>query len=116
MFLKGLFEGLIFGAAYIRRGLCTEGNWRFKVDWASLILGRLKENLPFFLYFTLYLRVISNTTPPPGSLYSEGRFNGGFFALRVWGGLYLEGLIHGGVYFRNFTVFVKVELYKTEHL
>ena len=64
MFLKGLFEELIFGAAYIRRGLCTEGNWRFKVDWASLILGRLKENLPFFLYFTLYLRVISNTTPP----------------------------------------------------
>ena len=31
-----------------------------------------------------------------GGLYSEGRFNGGFFALRVWGGLYLEGLINGG--------------------
>ena len=24
--------------------------------------------------------------------------------LPVWGGLYLEGLIHGGAYFRNFTV------------
>ena len=41
----------------------------------------------------------------------EGRFNGGFFALPVWrglylgGGLYLEGLIHGGAYFLNFTVF-----------
>ena len=34
----------------------------------------------------------------------EGRFNGGFFALRVLGGLYLEGLISGGAYFRNFTV------------
>ena len=34
----------------------------------------------------------------------EGRFNGGFFALPVWGGLYLEGLIQGGAYFRNFTV------------
>ena len=24
--------------------------------------------------------------------------------LSVWGGLYLEGLIHEGAYFRNFTV------------
>ena len=36
----------------------------------------------------------------PGGLYSEGRFNGGFFALRSWGayiwrGLYIEGLIFG---------------------
>ena len=37
---------------------------------------------------------------PPGGLYSEGRFNGGFFALRFWGAyiwrvLYMEGLIFG---------------------
>ena len=37
-------------------------------------------------------------------LYLEGRFNGGFFALQDLGGLYLEGLIYGGAYFRNFTV------------
>ena len=35
-----------------------------------------------------------------GGLYSEGRFNGGFLALPVWGayiwrGLYMEGLIFG---------------------
>ena len=35
---------------------------------------------------------------PPGGLYSEGRFNRGFFALQVWGAyiwrdLYTEGLI-----------------------
>ena len=35
-----------------------------------------------------------------GGLYLEGRFNGGVFALRVWGasiwrGLYMEGLIFG---------------------
>ena len=30
----------------------------------------------------------------------EGRYNGGFFALQVWG-----GLIFGGTYFRNFTVY-----------
>ena len=34
----------------------------------------------------------------------EGRFNGGFFCVTSLGGLYLEGLIHGGAYFRNFTV------------
>ena len=34
----------------------------------------------------------------------EGQFNRGSFALPVWGGLYLEGLIHRGAYFWNFTV------------
>ena len=39
-------------------------------------------------------------------LFLEGRFkvNRGVFALRVWGGLYLEGLIHGGTYFQDFTI------------
>ena len=34
-----IFEGLIFGGAYIRRDVSTEGNFRFKIDWASLIVG-----------------------------------------------------------------------------
>ena len=91
------------------RGLCTEGNLRFKIDWARLIFGK---KFTVFLFFTLYYRTISKYKPPPpvggGSLCLEGRFKGRFFALRVWGGLYLEyifgGLIHGGAYFRNFTV------------
>ena len=71
-----------------------EGNLRLKIDWASLILGR---KFTVFLCFTLYLRAISKYKPP-GGLYLEGRFNGGFFALRVWGAyiwrdLYMEGLI-----------------------
>ena len=46
------------------------------------------------LYFSLYLRAISKYRPP-GGLYSEGRFNGGFFALQVrgaytWRGLFSE--------------------------
>ena len=39
-FSKALFEGLIFGGVYIRRGLSMEGNLRFKIYWASLIVGR----------------------------------------------------------------------------
>ena len=76
-----------------------EGNLRFKIDWASLIVGR---KFTVFALFTLYLRAISKYKPlgggRGGSLYLEERFNRGFFALRVWGayiwtGLYLEGLI-----------------------
>ena len=47
-FSKALFEELIFGGAYIRRGLSMEGYLRFKIDWASLIVGR---NLAVFASF-----------------------------------------------------------------
>ena len=73
---------------------------RFKIDWASLITG---SKFTVLLCFTLYLRTIFQVQAP-GGLYLEGRFNGGFFALRVLGGQNLERLIHGGAYFRNFTV------------
>ena len=43
---------------------------------------------------------------PPGGLYSEGQFNGGFFALRFWGGLYLEGLIFGILRYENQAFYV----------
>ena len=39
-------------------------------------------------------------------LYSEGRF----CVTSLGGGVYLEGLIHGGAYFRNFTLPVGVIL------
>ena len=35
IFQRPFFEELIFGGAYIRRGLSIEGNLRFKIDWAS---------------------------------------------------------------------------------
>ena len=47
-----LFEGLIFGGAYIRRGLSTEGNLRFKIDWASLIVG--SEFTVFALFYFVF--------------------------------------------------------------
>ena len=37
-------------------------------------------------------------------VYLERRFNGGFFCVTSLGSLYLEGLIHEGAYFRNFTI------------
>ena len=67
---------------------------RFKIDWASLIVGSK------FTVFALFYFVFEGNFPstsPPGGLYLEGRFNGGFFAFPVWG-----AYIHGGAYFRNF--------------
>ena len=70
---------------------------RFKIDWVSLIFGN--KITGFLLCFTLYLRAIFQVQAP-GDLYLERRFNGGFFALPVWGayiwrGLYMERLIFG---------------------
>ena len=45
-----------------------EGNVRFKIDWASLIVGG-KFYLPFLLCFTLYLRAISKYKPPGGLIF-----------------------------------------------
>ena len=66
-----------------------ERNLRFKVDWASLIVG---SKFIVFGLFTLYLKAISKYNPP-GGLYLEGRFKGGFFCVTSLGGFYLEGLI-----------------------
>ena len=92
MFFKGPFWG-----AYIRRGLFTEGNLRFKINWASHIVG--SKFTVFALFFFLYEGNFPSASPR-GGLYFEGRFNRGFFALPVWGayiwrGLYLEVLIFG---------------------
>ena len=44
----------------------------------------------FLLFFTLYLKAIFQVQSP------WGQFNRGFFALQVWGTLYIFG---GGAYF-----------------
>ena len=55
---------------------------RFKIDWASLIVG--SKFTIFALFYFVFEGNFPSTSPP--------------------GGLYLEGLVHGGAYFRNFTV------------
>ena len=94
-FSKALFEGLIFGGAYIRRGLSMEGNLHFEIDWDSLIVA--SKFTVFALFYFLFEGNFPNTSPR-GGIFLEGRFNGGFFALRFWGayiwsGFYMEGLI-----------------------
>ena len=65
-----------------------EGNLCFKIDWAGLIVGRKFTALALF-YFVL--EGILPSTSARGGLYLEGRFNGGFFALPVWGAYIWRG-------------------------
>ena len=44
------------------------------------------------LYVTACTVIALLFVQAPGGLYSEGRFNGGFFALRVWGAYIWRGL------------------------
>ena len=82
--MGGLFlEGLIFGGAYLQREICVSKS-------IGLAL-QLEGNLPFLLSFTLYLRSIFQVQAS-GGLYLEGRFNGGFFVLPVWGAYFWRGL------------------------
>ena len=63
---------------YIRSGLFTEGNLRFKIDWASLIVGSK------FTVFALFYFVFEGNFP---STSPRGAY--------IWRGLYMEGLIFG---------------------
>ena len=66
---------------------------RLKIDWVSLIVG--SKFTVFALFYFIFAGKFPITNPRRGFIYLEGRFNGRFFALLDWGGLYLEGLIFG---------------------
>ena len=91
-----------------------EGNLRFKIDWASLIV---RSKFTIFALFYFVFEGNFPSTRPLGGLYLEGRFNGGFFPLLVWGayvsrGLYMEELIFGILRY-NRTQFKYLQLYST---
>ena len=88
-FLRGLFlEGLIFGGAYLRREISFQ----------------MRKDIYHFCFVLLCIPGQIPSTSPPGGLYLEGRFNGGFFALWFWGAYIWRGLFMEGIIFRNFTV------------
>ena len=78
-FSKALFEGLIFGGAYLRREICVSKSIGLAL-WLEVILLLL-------LCFTLHLRAIFQVQVlgGGGSLYLEGRFNFGFLRYRFGG-------------------------------
>ena len=74
---------------------------RFKIDWARLIVGS-----KFTVFALIYFVFEGNfpSTSPRGLIFG-GAIQQRVFCVTGLGGLYLVGLIHGGAYFRNFTVF-----------
>ena len=93
LFSKALFEGLIFGEAYLRRGLSTEENLRFKIEWASLTVGSK------FTVFALFYFVFEGNFPSTrsrGPYIWRSDLTEGFLRYRF------GGLIHREAYFRNF--------------
>ena len=77
-----------------------DGNLRFIIDRVSLIVGRK------FTVFALFYFVFEGNfqVQAPRGLIFGGVIQWRFFCVTSLGGLYLEGLIHGGAYFWNFTV------------
>ena len=73
---------------------------RFKIDRARDIVGS-----KFTVFALFYFVFVGNflSTSPRGAYNWRGDLTEGF-CITGLGGLYLEGLIHGGAYFRNFTV------------
>ena len=71
----------------------------FKIDWASLIVG---SKLTIFALFYFVFEGNFPSTSPQGTYLRRGDLTEGFLRYQFGG---LEGLILGGVYFRNFTVF-----------
>ena len=69
-----------------------EGNLHFKIDWASLKVGSK------FIVFTLFYFAFEGNSPST-SPRGEGQCNRRFFCYQF------GGLIFGGAYFRNFTVY-----------
>ena len=72
-----------------------EGNLGFKINWASLTVGRK------FTVFALFYSVFEGNfqvQAPGGAYIWRGDLTEGFLRYEF------GGLIHGGTYFRNFTV------------
>ena len=87
-------EGLIFGGAYVRREICISKSIKLACSG--------KEIYHFLLCFTLYSRPIP-ITRPRGAYIPGGDLTEGYLSY------HFEGLMHGGAYVRNFTVFSQSE-------
>ena len=79
---------------------------RFKIDWASLIVGSK------FTIFALFYFVFESNLPstsPRGAYVRRRDLTEGFLSRT-------KGLIHGGAYFRNFTISKRKKLHLTTPL
>ena len=94
-FLRGLFvERPIFGGAYVRREICVSN---------SIGLSCSGKEIYHFCFVLLCLEGKFQVQAPRGAYIRRGDLEG-FLRYDFGGGWYLEGLVHGGAYFRDFTI------------
>ena len=95
-FLRGLFlDGLIFGGAYVRREICVSKSVGLAYSW---------KEIDRFCFVLLCIWGQFPSTSPRGAYFRTGDFTEGFLCYEFGGGGEGGGLIHGGAYFRKFTV------------
>ena len=94
-FSKALFEGLIFGAAYVRRGLYLR---REICVSKSIGLAHSWKEIYRFCFVLLVFEGNFPSTSPRGAYIWRGDLTEGFLRYEF------GGLIFGEAYFRNFTV------------
>ena len=96
--MRGLFlEGPIFEGAYVRREIC----------FSKLIgLACSGKEIYHFCFVLLCIRWQIPSTSSPGGIIFGGAIYRRVFCVTILEGLYLEGLIRGGAYFWNFTVYI----------
>ena len=80
---KALFEEVIFGGAYVRTEICVSKSIGLAYSWKEIYC---------FCFVLLRIRGQFPSKSLRGSLYSEGRFNGGCFAWQVYGAYIWRGL------------------------
>ena len=79
------------GGAYIRRGLSTEGNLRFKIDCASLIVGSKFTVFALFLYLRAIFQGAYIWRGDLAEGFSRHRFGGAYiWRAYTWRGLFSE--------------------------
>ena len=91
--------GPIFGGAYGRREICV-------IKSVGLACSG-KEIYHFCFVLLCSLGQIPSTNPPPGVYIRRSDLTEGFLHYD-FGGLIFGGPIHGGAYFRNFTVWAVI--------
>ena len=77
------------------------GKFAFQNRFSWLVVGR---KFTIFALFCFVLEGKFQVQAPRGAYIRRGDLTEGF-CITILGGLYIEGLIHGGAHFRNFTVF-----------
>ena len=93
-------EGPIFGGAYVRREICV-------IKSVGLACGG--KEIYHFCFVLLCIR--GQVQAPHRAYIRRGDLTEGFLRYD-FGGLYLEGLIHGGAYFRNFTIPLQPDVFE----